>query len=98
MLASSSRECFAAAAAAVLEKLTNLFTTAIIYNTQLYCNIFAAEQLNLCVFFMFMYACMLKFNMYVSCVFDFIVLLPTAVIKNIIILYYNILLYYIIAK
>jgi len=32
---------------------------------------------------MLMYACMLKFSMYVSCVFDFIVLLPIGVIKNI---------------
>jgi len=31
---------------------------------------------------MLMYACMLKFSMYVSCVFDFIVLLPIGVIKE----------------
>jgi len=33
--------------------------------------------------FMLMYACVLNFSMYVSCVFDFIVLLPIGVIKNI---------------
>jgi len=38
---------------------------------------------------MLMYACVLKFSMYVYCVFDFIVLLPIGVIKNI---YYKIAL------